>query len=169
MRKLTILKSLVDFIWIITCIPLIPILLFFAVYIFINDEAISLFINSGDGAMDFSSVWTKVFLISLFVLIYVVIYCVYLFRKTLRTFQQRKPFSITVIDNFNTIGKLLVISGISFSLLVFIYNLIFEGKFKISLGVTSYLGIVCLGLFFLVLSEVFKIAKTAKEENELTV
>ena len=43
------------------------------------------------------------------------------------------------------------------------------GEFKINLGLTPYLILICLGLFFMVLSEVFKVAKHAKEENELTV
>ena len=29
--------------------------------------------------------------------------------------------------------------------------------------------LICLGLFFMVLSEVFKVAKRAKEENNLTI
>ena len=43
MKKLTILKSLVDFLWFITCIPLIPLSLFFGVYMFFNEDVLKVF------------------------------------------------------------------------------------------------------------------------------
>lgn len=74
-----------------------------------------------------------------------------------------------MINNFNKIGILLVASGIVASVLFFVFKLFIENKFEISLGLSPYLLLVCLGLFFMVLSEVFKIAKEAKEENQLTI
>jgi hypothetical protein len=91
------------------------------------------------------------------------------FRKTLRYFQKVKPFHDEVIANFYKIGYLLTGIGLGSSVLFFLMRILFENKFKIHLGLSPYLMLVCLGLFFMVLSEVFKVAKHAKEENELTV
>ena len=55
------------------------------------------------------------------------------------------------------------------SLKPFIQQLILTSQFKVYVGISPQIMITCLGLFFMVLSEVFKIAKAAKEENELTV
>ena len=42
MRKLIILKSLIDFIWIIICIPSLLLLVFCAIYICIEPESLNL-------------------------------------------------------------------------------------------------------------------------------
>ena len=169
MRKLIILKSLIDFIWIVSCLPLIPIGLFFSVYMFFNESVAKIPFNLNDSEIINPDPELKVFLLLLIALIFVVIYCIFIFRKILRLFLQRKAFDITVINNFNKIGILLVTSGIIASVLFFIFKLFFENNFELSLGLIPYLLLVCLGLFFMVLSEVFRIAKQAKEENELTI
>jgi len=168
MRKLVILKSLIDFLWIITCIPLIPIMLFFSVYMFFNDNILKIFNVLEEGVI--ITPWSlKVLVLLVMSLVLISIYCFYLFRKTLRYFQQRKPFDSYVIKTYNKIGNLLLFSGIVGSILNFIFLLVFKGKFMINIGLSPYLFVICLGLFFMVLSETFKIAKTAKEENELTI
>jgi hypothetical protein len=103
------------------------------------------------------------------IVIYINIYCVYLFRKTLRYFQRVKPFHTDVIQNFGIIGKFLCYSGLVSLVLAIVFTVYFKSEIKISLGFSPYLFITALGLFFMVLSEVFKVAKHAKEENELTV
>lgn len=168
MRKLIVLKSLVDFLWFITCIPLIPLILFFSVYMFFNDEVLKIF-NVLERGIIITPWSLKVLVLLIVALVLVSIYCFYLFRKTLRYFQQRKPFDLFVINSYNKIGNLLLISGIVGSILNFIFQLFFKGEFMINIGLSPYLFVICLGLFFMVLSETFKIAKTAKEENELTI
>jgi len=169
MRKLIILKSLIDFIWIVSCIPLIPLGLFFSLYMFYNEDVVRFLFSLNDIEIIEGSPALKVFLLLLIGLVFIIIYCLFIFRKTLRFFQQRKPFDIKVINNFNKIGILLAISGIVASVLFFIFKLFFENKLKISLGLGPYLLLICLGLFFVVLSEIFKISKKEKEENELTI
>jgi hypothetical protein len=51
----------------------------------------------------------------------------------------------------------------------FLYRLLYKSKFEIDLSFSPFILTLALGLFFMVLSEVFKIARTAKEENELTI
>ena len=168
MRKLIILKSLVDFIWIVSVIPVIGLLLFFSVYIFINPDVIKLIFDS-DSTQLSTGLWAKVFALILIISALIVMYCFYLFRKTLRYFQKVKPFHTDVIMNFNRIGILLAISGTLSIVILFIAQLVVFSKFKVALGLTPNVILICLGLFFTVLSEVFKVAKQAKEENELTI
>ncbi|MDB9781719.1 DUF2975 domain-containing protein [Winogradskyella sp.] len=166
MRKLIILKSLIDFIWIVTCIPMIALLLFFSVFMFINPESLKAIF---DFEVDGNLITAQFFAFLLIITCFFGIYCVYLFRKTLRYFQRVKPFHIDVIKNFYKIGYLLSIIGIGGTILFFTARLVLKSELKINLGMSPYVMLICLGLFFMVLSEVFKVAKQAKEENDLTV
>ena len=166
MRKLVILKSLVDFIWIVTCIPMIAILLFFSVFMFVNPKSLDIVF---DGEVQSSIITAQFFGLMLIIIGIIAIYCFYVFRKTLRYFQKVKPFHIDVIKNFYRIGYLLSFIGIGGSILFFIARIVLKNELKFSLGMSPYLMLICLGLFFMVLSEVFKVAKQAKEENELTI
>jgi hypothetical protein len=169
MRKLIILKSLVDIIWIVGCIPSILLLLFESVYMFINPDAITVFFDIDKTRLENSQLTTQLLILVLIILASVGIYCFYLFRKTLRYFQQVKPFHNDVIRNFYKIGYLLTIIGVLGTVILFVSRLTLKSELKIHLGLSPYLIVICLGLFFMVLSEVFKVAKHAKEENELTV
>lgn len=169
MRKLVVLKSLIDFIWFVTCIPGMLLLLFFSVYLFINPESVNIFLDVGSTALDTSIIAVQVFGLLSIILMFGILYCVYLFRKTLRYFQRIKPFHEKVIENFYKIGYLLSAIGVLTTLLFFGSHLYFKSELKINLGISPYLMLICLGLFFMVLSEVFKVAKHAKEENELTI
>ncbi len=169
MQKLIILKSLVDFIWIVTCIPMIGLLLFFSVYIFIDTDMFDVVFNANT-TDDAQPQWLKQIVSLVYIVIVLIsIYCLFIFRRTLRYFQKVKPFHIDVIQNFNKMGYLLILVGLSGTIITVVTRLVFNGQFKVSLGLTPHLILVCLGLFFMVLSEVFKVAKHAKEENDLTV
>lgn len=169
MRKLQILKALVDFIWIVTCIPGLILLLLFVLFVFFRPDYLSVHFDIGNSGANFSDIEVRAMILLFIVLAVISIYCFYLFRKTIRYFQRIKPFHLDVIQNFYKIGYLLIGVGIAGSVLTIVSRLVFKGEFKINLGLTPYLILVCLGLFFMVLSEVFKVAKHAKEENDLTV
>ena len=51
---------------------------------------------------------------------------------------------------------------------LFLYNTLIEGTIEIDFG-TDSIFIIGLSLFFMVLSDVFRMAKKIKEENDLTV
>ncbi|MFK7832919.1 MAG: DUF2975 domain-containing protein [Winogradskyella sp.] len=169
MRKLIILKSLIDFIWILTCIPAALLLCFYTVYMFIEPESLKMVLGAEDDLFETSIIGVQLFVLVGIALGFVTFYCVYLFRKTLRYFQKVKPFHIDVIYNFYKIGYLLTGIGITASIWLFLARLFFKSELKLKLGLSPYLILICLGLFFMILSEVFKVAKHAKEENELTV
>ncbi|WP_052158301.1 DUF2975 domain-containing protein [Lacinutrix jangbogonensis] len=168
MRKLNILKSLVDFIWYITCLPLIPLILFFAVYMFFDADVLKVF-NVLDQGIIITPWYLKVVLLLIAILLFVLIYSFFLFRSTLRYFQNSNPFDYFVIINYKKIGNLLMVSGISGTIISFSFHLFLKGSLQFNLGLSPYLFTICLGLFFMVLSEIFKVAKTAKQENDLTI
>jgi hypothetical protein len=169
MRKLIILKSLVDFVWIVTCIPMLFLMAFFSVYIFIEPDVLSTVFNDISFEKNPPNYIKQIFGLLFIAITSVSIYCLFIFRKTLRYFQRVKPFHNNVINNFYKIGYLLAAVGIVGTIVSFISRLLFRGEVMINLGFTPYLILICLGLFFMVLSEVFKVAKHAKEENDLTV
>ena len=136
---------------------------------FINPESLDVIFDVDESIINASTLTIQFFVLVIAAITLVGIYCIYLFRKTLRYFQQVKPFHIDVINNFNEIGRLLSVIGIAGSLLFFVARLVLKNEFKIHLGLSPYIMLICLGLFFMVLSEVFKVAKHAKEENDLTV
>jgi hypothetical protein len=164
---LIVLKSLIDFVWIVTCIPAILILSFFAVYMFVDPVSLDFFFDKVDS--EAPKLTIQILGLLLVVIFFIGIYCLYIFRKTLRYFKQAKPFHIDVINNFNRIGRLLSAIGVGGALLFFVARLILKNQLTINLGLSPYVLLICLGLFFMVLSEVFKVAKHAKEENDLTV
>jgi hypothetical protein len=169
MRKLIILKSLVDFVWIVTCIPMLLLMAFFTVYMFVEPNTLSTVFNDISFEKNPPNYIKQIFGLLFIGITSVSIYCLFIFRKTLRYFQQVKPFHNDVIDNFYKIGYLLVGVGIGGTIVSFISRLLFRGEVMINIGFTPYLILICLGLFFMVLSEIFKVAKQAKEENDLTI
>ena len=118
MRKLIILKSLIDFIWFVTCIPAVLFLLFLTVYIFIEPETLNLILDTEDTIIESSTITVQLFGLGFIILGFITIYC-YVFRKTLRYFQKVKPFHNDVIVNFYKLGYLLSGVGIALSLLFF--------------------------------------------------
>ena len=168
MKKLNILKAIVDLVWIFT-MPIILFIILFIPLLFIYDDLGSIDLEVINIALFSADTFGK-FLISIVLLTYgLLIYCLFLFRKLLRYFINRKVFDEYVIKTFHKIGILLVISGVITLVISFVSRLHFQQEFKIEIGMNEHLVVLCLGLFFMVLSEIFRIAKTAKEENDLTI
>ncbi|MFK5878227.1 MAG: DUF2975 domain-containing protein [Flavobacteriaceae bacterium] len=167
MRKIHILKAIVDFIWIMT-IVLIPVIIIFIPLLFIYDvKSLDFTISNVD--LSTITIFGKI-LISMTLISYLmIIYSLYLFRKILDSFIRLKIFNFYVIKTFQKIGVLLVLSGVTTFIISFTSDFYFQQKLKLEIGINEHIVILCLGLFFMILSEIFKIAKSAKEENELTI
>jgi hypothetical protein len=97
------------------------------------------------------------------------IYVFFLFRKVLRYFMKAKPFHQQVIAIFKRIGQYLVWIGVAGLVFSFLDPFLLERTVSIGIGFWPYLFVTGLGLFFNILSEVFKIAKHARDENQLTI
>jgi len=99
------------------------------------------------------------------------VYALYLFKKTLVLFEKKKVFSFDVIKLLDQTGRAIIIGCIIGAVSSFMYATLVEGAFEIDFttGWDSSLFILGLGLFFIVLGDVFRMAKEMKEENDLTV
>lgn len=171
MRRLWLLKSLVDLLFVFAMIGVVftlPLILMVAVM----PEEVPFTLNGGDTEMlQGKTEWE---LIIFCLLIYVgylfLVFALYLFKKTLVLFKRRIIFDDAVIKNFDQMGKAILI-GYFIAIAPMIFFALTDNpvQLKVSFGLNESLLIVGLGLFFMVLSEVFQMAKNLKEENELTV
>jgi hypothetical protein len=69
----------------------------------------------------------------------------------------------------NKIGFWLVVAAFLDGVPSLIYKVLYQKKIGFEIGLSPFLIMLCFGLFFMVLSEVFKIAKHTKEESDLTI
>jgi len=169
MRKLNVLKAIIDILWILGIIAT-PLLLALIGIILFNDSLIGksnilingMFIDNFTGS-------SKIVVIIPMITYIISIYCLYLFRKILSHLKNLELFHDFVITKMNSMGNLLILTAILNTLPKFIYKQVYESKISLDVGLNPVVVTICLGLFFMILSEIFKIAKKAKEENELTV
>lgn len=167
MRKLIILKTIVDIFWILT-VPAILFILFLIPYIWVSD-GIDLPINLNGmelQAIDVSSKLVISFILLSFLMLF---YNVYLFKRILQYFQKLKIFDDFVSASLNTMGRIFMISAFLAGVPTFLYRLFHLNKFKLVIGFSPFVLLLSLGLFLMILSEIFKIAKDAKRDSELTI
>ena len=167
MKKLSILKAIIDLLYYMS-IPILIILLLLVSYIFLSDETNSLPFKINGQQMNLDSIESKLFVLIGVASYLLIIYCIYLFRKILTCFVKTEIFNKEVITNFNKMGMLIITYALINLLCSFFYD-ISNRNISLELGNSPYLILICLGLFFMVLSEIFRIAKNQKEENDLTI
>lgn len=170
MKKLTILKTLLDFFWFFSIVGGIGILIFLPFYIFESTSDIS--INIKGHKIINHNAFSKTIVVINSIGSLVFLYSIYIFRKVVFLFQKRDIFNPELPRMFNLIGISILTSSTISSLCFMIYQKV-EGEFPgLSLdfgGYDSFLISVSLGLFFMILSTIFKIVFSLKEENELTI
>lgn len=170
MKKLQILKAILDFIWFFSTIASIGLLIFLPFYLFGSDMDLPVTINGQEIVPN--NLPSKLLIFATVISGLLFLFSIYLLRKVVGYFQKREIFNPHVIKNFNLIGKLIIVSSLISNSSLFIFNIINQHYIALSLGFGSYdsfLISISLGLFFMVISEIFKIAKNMKEENELTI
>jgi len=167
MKKINILKTIVDLLWIFS-MPVVLIIIgvsfttFFVDLSDLNIELDTININKND-------LFSKILFVISSLNYLLLIVALYFFRKVLTNFVRVRVFEEVVISSFKKIGNLLTFSGFISLIISIIGKIYFEQKVSLEFGLNQHLVIICLGLFFLVLSEIFKIAKNAKQENDLTI
>jgi hypothetical protein len=99
------------------------------------------------------------------------VYALYLFKQTLVLFEKKKIFSFEVVKLLDQTGRAIIVGCIIGYVSGFMYGTLVQGTFEvgITVGFGSTLFILGLGLFFIVLGDVFGTAKQLKEENDLTI
>lgn len=170
MRKLQLLKAILDFVLLSSIIAIIALLIFIP-YIIGSDEVIDIPLKI-NGVDVIANDWlTKTLLIFCFIGYCFFVYGVFQLRKVLALFSKRIIFDIQVIHLLNQVGKCFLLASLLSCISLFAYNIFHKPHFSIEFGgdFSSFLFTASLGLLFMVFSEVFKIAKQIKEENDLTV
>lgn len=166
MKKLNLLKQIIDVVWIIS-MPMIPILLFFIPAIFFIDNIdINLKINGNE--IYILDIYTKIFFIIYAIVCLLYIYAIFLFKKIIQKFIKVTIFNNEVIYLLNKLGKILILAALVLIVTTFMYELTYN-KIEINLGISNNIITLCLGLFFMVLSEIFKLSKEIEQENKLTI
>lgn len=100
------------------------------------------------------------------------IYSLYVFKKIVSSLFDSPLFTGFQILSLKLLGQLIIILVIIKSVFNIFSNMIFGKSELVGIHIFSFdskLMAICMGLFFIYLSYVFRKAKVLKEENELTV
>jgi len=170
MKKLNILKTVLDLFWFFTLISIAGMLIFIPFYLFSSDIDIPIKIKGQE-------ILAVTILAKIVVFVNIIsgllfFYSIYLLRKLVGLFQKREIFNDEVVRLYNLIGKLVIASSVISTISLFVYNAVERNHLGLTLdfgGYDSFLISVSLGLFFMVISEIFKIAKNMKEESDLMI
>lgn len=171
MKKLYILKTLVDLLWFFSIIVIVAMAIFLP-FLFFSPEPMDIPVRIGESTVTAMDLMTKFFLLGLVIAYCFFVYGLFLFRKVLVLFSKRQIFEDAVIVLLNKIGKFFLIASLIAVSVDFIGKIYIENRFEFGIKggfFDSFLFTASLGLFFMVLSEVFANAKNMKEENDLTI
>lgn len=171
MRKIHLLKTIVDFVWITSIIGygLIFILILGVLF---NADWISPKFTISDVSYSSMSISTKIIFLAFYLINGFILYCLHLFRQIIQSFKNLKIFENIVIKNFQKIGNFILFLGFFNLFFNFIFTFFIENEIvkKVSVSLSGNLFLFLgLGFFFMILSEIFKIAKNTKQENDLTI
>lgn len=170
MRKIFILRSILHFMLFFLIMGAIGLIIFVPIILFVPDADIPVKIKGV--AVEINNIGAKILLVVSVIAYLLYVYAVFLLKKTISLFIERKIFDNQVIKNLSNIGKLFITVALMMSVPLFLYQVLYTRHIEMEL--TSYytdsmLFNVAIGLFFMILSEVFKMAGNLKEENELTI
>ncbi len=167
MKKLVFLKTIVDYVWIMSIIAL-PLLILFIGIVMFSSEPIDIPIYILGTDLDLNTVFGKIGLALGLVNFGILLLALYFFKALLNNFSKLIIFEADSYQLLNKIGNLVIL----FSSLYIITDLIgaySKSTVTVNLGFEPFLYLMSLGLFFKVLSEVFIIGKRIKEDSELTI
>ena len=168
MSRIPLLKTLVSILFIMALIAFfftVP----FIIMLWVMPESIPLgltieWLEKGE-KIDFEAI---LYLLALMTAYAFFTYALYLLRKILDLFAKRILFDIRTISALDQAGKAIITGCIIDLAATFIYRMVTSDivEIKPSIGINSTIVTICLGLFFMVLSEVLLMAKKLKDEND---
>ena len=167
MRKLIFLKTIVDYLWIMSII-VYPLLIVFIGIILFSNEPFDIPINISGINIYTTTLCGKIGLVLSMVNFGIVLFALYNFKSLLNNFRKKIIFEENTYQLLDKIGNLVMLSA-SIYLISDLLGSFSKSKIGINLGFGPFLYLMALGLFFKVLSEVFIIGKRIKEDNELTI
>jgi len=170
MRKIYFLRAVLEFMLYFLIIGGVGLLIATPFILIDSDWGVPIKIN-GVVNSSFDSVYSKIGLVVSVLSYFLFVYAIYLFKKTINLFIKGNIFDDQVILNLNRIGKIFIIVTLITNGLEFILKVTTTQKAELMInsGFDSFLFTISIGLFFIIMSEVFKISKKIKEENELTI
>ena len=168
MKKLQLLKSVIDLFFLLAFVATAGMVLL--VPVFMMEDKFPLRIS---GREIETGTWPVTILLVLTLSGSVAfLYGVYLLRRIVALFRKLVIFDDEIIALLRQTGRVFLFSILLTDIPPFIYDMVKHPAAGIEFsnnGFGSFLFSIALALFFLVLAEVFRIAKRMKEENELTV
>ena len=167
MRKLNFLKTIVDYVWILSIICY-PIIIVVCATMMISNNPIDFPIKIAGNLIELDTIWNKIGLIISLLNFGLILYALYNFKIVLLNFKNKLIFEVENSMFLDKIGNLIIFSS-SLYLITELLSSISKNNVSIQIGIGPFLYLMALGLFFKVLSEVFLIGKRIKEENELTI
>lgn len=169
MRKLIILRAILNLFFFFLIMDVIATLFLLILFIFSSEPPIPVSINNQP--LTSINLEEILLLISAFIGFMFFIYGVFLFKMVLNYFTRRKLFNNQIIRYFKLIGFSFILYSFLTNLSVFIYKMAINNKIELVFfsGFNSFLFSTSIGLFFIVLAEIFSIAKNYKEESDLTI
>ena len=167
MRKLIFLKTIVDYLWIMSIIAF-PLLIVFIGFVLFSNEPIDIPINISGIKINADTSLGKIGLVLSMVNFGIVLFALYNFKSLLNNFRKKIIFEGNTYQLLDKIGNLVMLSA-SIYLISDLLGSFSKSKIGINLGFGPFLYLMALGLFFKVLSEVFIIGKRIKEDSELTI
>ena len=167
MRKLIFLKTIVDYVWIMSII-VYPLLIVFIGIILFSNEPFDIPINISGINIYTTTLCGKIGLVLSMVNFGIVLFAIYNFKALLNNFRKKIIFEENTYQLLDKFGNLVMLSA-SIYLISDLLGSFSKSKIGINLGFGPFLYLMALGLFFKVLSEVFIIGKRIKEDSELTI
>lgn len=167
MRKLNLLKTIVDYVWLLSVI-FYPLIIIFGIMVSFDHDSFDIPITIGSSTIDAATTTGKVALGVVIINFGVLLVALWYFKKLLQNFQKRQIFDAINCSLLNKIGTFILIGAVLY-LVSDLCTKFAKHQIGIELGYGPFIYLLALGLFFKVLSEVFKMAQTLKEENELTI
>ncbi|MBA4316849.1 MAG: hypothetical protein C0412_00460 [Flavobacterium sp.] len=167
MKNINILQKLIGIVYFFLLLELVKSLIFSVRILFGYNVKLPVIINGIE--LTFIDGYTKIAIVLLFIGLLFFIYSIHLLRKIIVYFLKNDLFNSEVIICFNKTGKSLLASSLLKVVSLGLFFAANQIQINQNLKLDTHFPLICLALFFMVLSEVFKIAKKAKEENELTI
>ena len=146
MKKINVLKWIVDVLWIFS-MPVVLLIIGFSIAILFFDLG-DLNIEVNTINFDQNNCFSKVLFIISILNYLLIIAALYFFRKVLNRFIRVKIFEEMVITSLKKTGNLLIVSGLISLLVSIIGEMYFKESVRISFGLDQNLITICLGLFF---------------------
>lgn len=167
MKKLNLLKAIIDYVWTISliCYPLIIII---TGIMFATGEPTGIDFKIFGTKIAPNSIQGKYLLIFGLISFGIFLYTIFNLRKLLRNFQNLVIFEDANFILLKRIGQLIIGASILQIASDIIYQMM-NNIIEIQFGFGPFIYLLALGLFFIVLAEVFRVGKNLKEDHDLTI